>query len=205
MLKVISIVVFIVGFPVIIYADTQCVNTNAVIAAKTSHLQDNNDGTITDSKTDLMWKKCSEGQSWNADANNCDGVPMSLSWSQALQQSSTINMSTAEQNLGLGYTDWRLPNIKELYSIVEHKCYYPSINEAVFSSSPTEGEGRYSLYWSSTQQQNSGSNALIVNFGGPVTAYQNKNNAFVDLSYTIGEMRIPVRAYYYARLVRNIP
>jgi hypothetical protein len=32
---------------------------------------DNGDGTITDTKTQLMWKKCSEGQS----GDNCSGEP----------------------------------------------------------------------------------------------------------------------------------
>ena len=44
---------------------------NVSILATTSHLQDNNDGTISDSYSGLQWKKCSEGQKWNVTNNSC--------------------------------------------------------------------------------------------------------------------------------------
>lgn len=57
--------------------------------------RDNGDGTITDLNTGLMWQK-------NADEK--------MYWSDAVSNASTFNLA--------GYTDWRLPTIKELYSLM---------------------------------------------------------------------------------------
>src|SRR5690606_30045051 len=43
-----------------------------------------------------------------------------------------------------GHDDWRLPNIKELSSLLEPRCAAPAIDAAVFPQSSFEG------YWSST-------------------------------------------------------
>lgn len=59
---------------------------------------DNNNGTITDAATGLMWQQMDSGQGMN--------------WKEALHYA---------QNLSLGgYGDWRLPNAKELQSIVDY-------------------------------------------------------------------------------------
>ena len=85
-----------------------------------SYLADNNDGTISDSNTGLMWQKCSLGQT----GNNCTGTAKNYTWEEALE--------AAESNRDNGYNNWRLPNIKELQSIVEPFCGDPSINAGFF-------------------------------------------------------------------------
>ncbi len=86
-----------------------------------SQLLDNGNGTITDLKTGLMWKKCMEG----VVGDGCDtGAASSFTWEQALAQPDMINTGEGFA----GYYDWRLPNIKELTSIVEEQCYNPAIN-----------------------------------------------------------------------------
>jgi len=129
---------------------------NDAIIATTSHLQDNADGTVSDAKTGLIWKKCSEGQRWNADMNACDGSVNHYTWQAALQQSEQVNQGNAGENLAK--VDWRLPNIKELASIVELKCWQPSINISVFPAT------RSAWVWSSS------SLAIVTARGSSISA-----------------------------------
>ncbi|MDD3813449.1 MAG: DUF1566 domain-containing protein [Desulfocapsaceae bacterium] len=118
-------------FVLISFRSAQAQTCNANIPASTpdSQLTDNGDGTITDSKTGLMWKKCVEGVS----GSNCDsGAVGSFTWQTALQQTDVVNNGSGFA----GHTDWRLPNIKELVSLVEEKCYDPSINLTRFPNTP---------------------------------------------------------------------
>ncbi|MEE9344286.1 MAG: DUF1566 domain-containing protein [Methylococcales bacterium] len=78
-------------------------------------------GTVTDNKTGLMWKQCIERFS----GHNCtDGFPMEMRWRDAMQHANTTVYA--------GYDDWRLPNFKELESIVEYQCTEPALNTAIF-------------------------------------------------------------------------
>lgn len=81
---------------------------------------------VLDKKTKLIWQRCSVGQSWNGNA--CIGTASSYVWPDALRQA---------KNYGNG---WRLPNIKELQSLVEDTCHKSSINEVFF---PATFSGRY--------------------------------------------------------------
>ena len=94
-----------------------------------SQLQDNGDGTITDLKTGLIWKQCLEGQSGSDCAS---GSAETFSWQQALQRAQTLNSSGGFA----GASDWRVPNIKELRSLVEHQCVGPAINLTRFPGTP---------------------------------------------------------------------
>jgi hypothetical protein len=140
MLKVIGYITFFFIFinPLVIFSQ-EC---NKAIPSTTSHLQDNGDGTISDPKMGLVWKKCNEGQNWNSGDNSCEGKANSYDWLAALQQAKNINNDSEEENRGK--MDWRVPNIKELISIVELKCWNPSVNISVFPRTPV------SWYWSSS-------------------------------------------------------
>ena len=108
------------------------------IAATTpdTQLLDNGDGTVSDGKSGLMWKQCSEGQS----GSDCAvGSTTGFSWQGVLQQAQTVNASGFA-----GYSDWRVPTIKELSSLVEWQCVEPAINLTRFPNTPN------SDYWSST-------------------------------------------------------
>lgn len=96
-------------------------------------------GIVRDTKTGLMWQQCSLGQSF-ADTT-CSGSASNYTWRQALQAADAFNQAGGFA----GFTDWRIPNLKELASILERQCQYPSINLAIF---PTTAD--YSGYWSAS-------------------------------------------------------
>lgn len=103
-----------------------CYHASIPSTTPTSQFTDNSDGTVTDTKTGLMWKKCAEGQ----EPLMCSGSALSFNWQEALQRAQDVNAGTAGSNLA--YADWRVPNIKELASIVEESCLDPAINTAIF-------------------------------------------------------------------------
>ena len=81
-------------------------------------LIENGDGTVTDTKTGLMWKQQSEK------IDLSDNYPGSFSWEDAIKKAMSSNYA--------GHTDWRVPNSKELLSLVEWRCNYPAINLQYF-------------------------------------------------------------------------
>ncbi len=116
---------------------------------------DNNDSTITDNASGLMWTKYDDGAGMN--------------WEDAL--------AYAEASTTAGYSDWRLPNVKELQSIVDYTRSPQTTNSAaidpVFDCSQITDEGgntNYPFYWSGTTHanmstNNSGAWACYVCFG----------------------------------------
>jgi hypothetical protein len=113
----------------------------------TSRFTDHGDGTVTDTGTGLMWAKCPLG--WSG-ATCAAGVLQSLNWGSALQ--------SAEASTLAGYTDWRLPNVKELGSIVELRCGNPASNLAVFPNTPN------TEIWSSSPSAANTGTAWTVQF-----------------------------------------
>lgn len=119
-----------------------------------NNFTDNGNGTITDNSTGLMWSQDDNGSG--------------LSWEEAL--------SYAENATNADYTDWRLPNVKELQSIVDYTRSLQTTNspaiDPIFNCSSITDEGgsaNFPFYWSGTthadMQPNSGSNAAYVCFG----------------------------------------
>lgn len=118
------------------------------LSTPTSQFLDHGDGTVTDRRTGLTWKRCLEGLS---DSGCTVGAVEYFTWQEALEQPSLVNASGGFA----GYTDWRVPNINELRSIVEERCVSPALNQslfpdalgdAVWSSSPTAGTANFSRY-----------------------------------------------------------
>lgn len=115
-----------------------CKPENARPSTPTTDFDDNRDGTVTHKRTGLTWMRCSLGQSW--DGEFCAGKTKVYLWQQALQAAPDVNAAGGYA----GHADWRLPNIKELDSIVETQCFEPSINLTVFPATPSD------RFWSST-------------------------------------------------------
>jgi hypothetical protein len=119
----------------------------------TSQMVDNGDGTLSDQASGLTWMQTDSQQplSWADALAYCEG----LSWA--------------------GQEDWRLPNAKELYSIVDTSRAPDVSNTAaansLFQSTPlTDEAGKpdYGYYWTSTthlDQQLGASEAVYVSFG----------------------------------------
>lgn len=127
----------------------QICKTGIKVLSKTadSRFKDNGNGTISDDDTGLMWQKCQLGLS----GSNCSkGVAIIERWNYAL--------ISAESSSIAGYNDWRLPNRKELLSIVEFRCRNPSINTTYFPNTSS------SNFWSSSPVVYNSNFAWYVNF-----------------------------------------
>ena len=136
-----------------------CKYDSIVATAPASRFTDNGDGTVTDKATGLQWKRCSEGQTWSG--GTCIGSPTTRTWQQALQ--------LAEAASYAGKSDWRLPNVKELSSIVELACYKPAIDAAIFPATPA------SWYWSSSPSAGYPLRAWGVDFDDGNDGYGSKD------------------------------
>ena len=149
---------------------------NPNITATTGHLIGNADGTVSDGKTKLMWKRCPEG--FNYSSNSCAATgKTSYSWTEAL---GLFPASFANN------TNWRLPNIKELQSIVEERCYSPALNQSVFPN--TTNTAATNRIWS-----NSPATAISANTAWHITFdYGNMENSSISSGYGV-------------RLVRDCP
>jgi hypothetical protein len=103
----------------------------------TRSFTDNGDSTVTDSKTSLVWQQSTGGQgTWESALSYCEGLTLG------------------------SLSDWRLPNSKELGSIVDLSESNPSIDSTAFPSTQPL------FYWSSTTYVNDTPFAWIRDFDG---------------------------------------
>lgn len=139
---------------------------NAVTESTPSSRFTLNGETVTDSQTGLIWMRCSLGQSWNG--TSCDGTASKMNWKAALESATSTNFADE--------VDWRLPNIKELTSIVERACWRPAVNSSVFPANPE------SWFLSSSPYATSDGAAWVVDFGLGISRGANKDvNGYVRL------------------------
>jgi hypothetical protein len=108
---------------------------------------DNLNGTVTHNLTGLMWKQCAEGLSG---ASCATGSATTFTWANALVQAKNANFAS--------HTDWRLPNKKELESIVESCGQNPAINQTLFPATPALD------FWSGSSYVPDPSYAWLVHF-----------------------------------------
>lgn len=113
----------------------QTCKRNVMANTSAEQFVDVNDGYVIDVKTGLMWSKCLFGQHY--ENGQCTGIPEEVNtWSAALKSSEQVGIA--------GFNDWRLPNVKELASIVEYQCYAPAIRLDAFPDTPSAG------FWTNT-------------------------------------------------------
>jgi len=175
----------------------------------TNNFVNNGDGTISDNSTGLTWMQ------------NDNATP--ILWENAL--------SYAENFTYAGYSDWRLPDVKELQSIVDYTRSPATTNSAainpVFNCTQITNEAGiadYPYYMSSTtfssQTPTDGTHACYVSFGramGYMSAYEGwvdvhgagaqradpKTGNPADYPTGFGPQGDAIRIYNYVRLVRT--
>lgn len=99
----------------------RCVSGNS----RQFHFIDNGDETVSDAVTGLMWQK--------------DGVNSENNWEAAIEFCENLSLA--------GHTDWRLPTIKELQSIVNYSQGENAIDSTYFQQSD---DGYWHSFYSST-------------------------------------------------------
>jgi len=125
----------------------------------------NADGTAVDHHSGLMWMRCALGQTWDRSQRRCNGTAFAMEWDRALV---AVDVFNAEGGFA-GFTDWRLPNINELRSIVEDCRAHPAINTLIFPQSPQKP------FWSASPYAVSGLQAWLVDFSLGRDNYDLKN------------------------------
>jgi len=108
----------------------------------------NHDGTVTDNATGLMWEQADSGRA--------------LNWEQALAYAQSLRLA--------GYSDWRLPNAKELQSIVDYTRAPTVTGSAAIDTRFFQVTDDESWYWTSTTHLDGppdrrGSAAVYICFG----------------------------------------
>jgi hypothetical protein len=117
---------------------------------------DNLDGTITDNSTGLVWEKLTS----DATIHNFNN---SYTWADAFA-AKIAALNTANF---AGHSDWRLPNINELLTLVDWGKVNPAI-DSVFNNGTNNSFTQLDIYWSSTTYQSNSLIAWFVDFGDGV-------------------------------------
>jgi len=137
---------------------------------------DHGDGTITDTETGLMWKRCVESCS----GVNCEeGKVKEYTWNDAVERFKNVKYA--------GYADWRMPTLDELKTLIHCSkgmnkkngwcnkgSEKPTINQQAF---PTNTKA--SSVWSGSLHADYSAHALLVEFlnGHSSNDYRNVSNA----------------------------
>ena len=169
--------------------------------------KDNGDGTVIDSATGLQWMQADSGAGKN--------------WQEALAYCEGLSLAN--------HTDWRLPNAKELHSIVDYSNApdtngKPAIDTDYFSSTSIKNENGvddWPFYWTSTTLatwNDKGDKAVFVAFGRALGYMSNTwvnihGAGAVKADFKSGDPAAhptgdgpqngAVRIYNYVRCVRN--
>lgn len=139
------------------------------VAWPNSRFTDNGNGTVTDNLTGLIWLK------------NANYANATRNWATALTDVAQLNTNGTMNSNNCGDTsnggsyqmDWRLPNVRELHSLVD----YGHINPALSNPNLFTGVQSYS-YWSSTEYADSTSVAWVVDLIHGHVYYNNKTGSY---------------------------
>jgi hypothetical protein len=124
-----------------------------------------NGAEVADTLTGLVWRRCSEGQSWTG--STCSGSAGSYTWQEALGRAKAAGLP------------WRLPDVKELASLVDDSRVDPAIDSAAFPGTPS------TWYWTSTNCAGDARSAWDVSFGNDYAS----SNSFRSNRYAVRLVR----------------
>ncbi len=162
----------------------------------TNSFQDNGDDTVTDNATGLIWQKANGEQGAN---------DYQFNWEEALSYCENLSLA--------GQADWKLPDVKELQSIVDYTRIDPALDTGVFTFNKTPGTS--SFFWSSTTHGDNTAFAAYVCFGpcdsvsgadihGPGAQRSDpKLDDGTNYSSGIGDQRDVVQINNYVRCLRG--
>jgi len=153
------------------------------VAWPSPRFTDNNDGTVTDNLTGLIWLKdanciATQYSSFDNDDPAGDGE---VTWQHALDFVAGINAGTYP-NCGASQTDWRLPNVRELHSLVHFGFYVYAVPNTAGTGKWTSGDpftnilGDY--YWSASSYAGSTSHAFGVKFATGWVYFFGKSDSY---------------------------
>jgi hypothetical protein len=125
------------------------------------------DGTIADNLTGLTWTKDANGPG----PISC--TPASTkTWQGALDYIKCLNA-----NNYLGNNDWRLPNRKELFSLIDRSKYSPAL-PAGHPFQRVQSNSFLEQYWSSTTRAGDASSAFTVSIADGSVDYSDKSHSY---------------------------
>ena len=108
------------------------------------------DHLITDVRNNIVWLRCSVGQTWDGDSKTCMGNLVKLNHDEI-----KIALQQASDQLG---GEWRLPTLEELESLVCKECEPPKIKKKYFPNISPEA------YWTSKRNFLNRKMVWTVNF-----------------------------------------
>jgi len=113
------------------------------IAWPNPRFTDHGNGTVTDNLTGLIWLK-------NANVSGTTNWQTALNWVVELNTNGTMNSVDAgdTSNGGSHQTDWRMPNLKELQSLVDYGRRSPALCNTAGTGQWTEGNPFTGVQWS---------------------------------------------------------
>ena len=131
------------------------------VAWPNPRFKDNGNGTVRDKLTKLIWLK-------NANAFGA------RTWEQALADANALASGSAGLTDGSKAGDWRLPNVKELQSLIDFAYNTPALSNALGTSQWSEGDpfiGVRVVYWASTTNVSFSAYAWVVHLtsGGVIS------------------------------------
>jgi len=115
---------------------------------------------VTDQATGLIWRRCAEGMAWAS--STCTGSALNFTHENALTRAKTEATASGKA--------WRLPNVKELSSLVDRSRCYPAIDVAAFPATPS------SWFWSSSPYAGGSYSAWLVSFYNCYVSYNFRFN-----------------------------
>ena len=151
---------------------------NTALAANNVYT-DNQNGTVTDPLTQLTWMRCAMGQVW--DGQTCSGT--ATRFDVATSTALTGKTSFA------GRTDWRLPSIRELWTIFDVSRVSPSLDVVAFPNTPSVN------FLTSTAYAPSPAFRWIVYFGDTTPSYDGVRLVRGGLSSSLMNLERPATDY----------